>query len=72
VVGLSRIVLLPAFTDTVHVLVTHDDQAPVPSNDVVVTRAPLTRTSAGRAVVVPLAKRTASVAVPAVVASTVN
>src|SRR5687767_2219395 len=28
VVGLSRIVLLPAFTDTVRVLVTHVDHAP--------------------------------------------
>ena len=33
VVGLSRMVLLPAFTVTVSVLVTQVVQAPVPSND---------------------------------------
>src|SRR5262245_11704861 len=72
VVGLNRIVLLPAFTETVRVLVTQVVHNPVPSNDAVCTVAPLTMTSAGRLVVVPLAKRTPSVAVPANEEFTVN
>jgi hypothetical protein len=72
VVGFSRMVLLPAFTDTLNVLVTQLDQAPVPSNDGVCTADPLTIKLAGRAVVVPLANRTPNVAVPAVDAFTVN
>ena len=69
---MSRMVLLPAFTDTVRVLVTHVLQAPVPSNDGVCTVDPLTIRLAGRAVVVPLANRTATVAVPAAATFTVN
>ena len=72
VVGLSAIVLLPALTCTATVFVAHVDQAPVPSNVVPAAREPLTTTSAGRAVVVPLAKRMPTVAVPAAVALTVN
>ena len=72
VVGLNRIVLLPAFTDTVKVVVAHVDQAAVPSNDAVRTRPPLTMTSAGRAAVVPLANRTPRFTVPAAGAFTVN
>lgn len=71
-VGLNAIVELPAFTATVNVFVTHVVHAPVPSNVVPATRVPLTRMSGGRAVVVPLANRTPSVAVPAVGALTVN
>jgi hypothetical protein len=56
---------------TVNVLVTHVPQAPVPSNDTDCTVAPLTITSAARLLVVPLANRTATVAVPAA-AFTVN
>lgn len=58
VVGLSWIVLLPARTGTVTVLVTHVPHAPVPSKDAEVAADPLTVTVAGRAVVVPLANRT--------------
>jgi hypothetical protein len=47
-------------------------QAPVPANDGVCTVVPFTTTLAGRAVVVPLAYRTPTVAVPATVAFTVN
>src|SRR3954454_18457313 len=65
-------VLLPAFTGTVRVFVPRVDQAPVASNDADVTVEPFTTTFAGRAAVVPLAKRTFSVAVPAVAAVTVN
>src|SRR5688572_17593326 len=72
VVGLSRMVLLPAFSDTVNVLVDQVVQAPVPPNAAVETRVPLTRTSAGRPVAVPLAKRTPSVAAPAADAVTEN
>ena len=73
VVGLSRIVLLPAFTETVNVLVAQVDQAPVGSNAVPGwATAPLTRTSAGRFAVAPLAYRMPSVAVPAADAVTVN
>lgn len=71
-VGLSRTVLLPAASDTVSVLVTQVDQAPVPSKDGVCTVVPLTTSEAARAAAVPLAKRTFSVAVPAVAAFTVN
>ncbi|WP_233512349.1 hypothetical protein [Micromonospora deserti] len=55
-VGLNRIVLLPAFTDTVTVFVAQVAHAPVLSNGTDCTIVPLTTTSAGRAVVVPLAK----------------
>lgn len=72
VVGASRMVLLPAFTGTVSVLVTQVDQAPVPSNDGVCTVDPLTTSPAGRAAVVPLAKRMCRVAVPDAGAVTVN
>ena len=68
----SRTVLLPAFTDTLNVLVTQFDQAPVPSNDGACTVDPFTARLAGRAVVVPLANRTANVAVPEAEAFTVN
>lgn len=71
-VGLNRTVLPPAFSETVSVLVAHVDQAPVASNDGVCTVDPLTIRLAGRAVAVPLAKRTLSVAVPAAGAFTVN
>jgi hypothetical protein len=64
-VGLSRIVLLPAVRFTVNVLVAQVDQAPVASNDTDATVDPFTTRSAGRAEVVPLANRTATVAVPA-------
>ncbi|GAB2870321.1 hypothetical protein GCM10027074_42400 [Streptomyces deserti] len=72
VVGFRRMVLPPAFSGTVSVLVAHADQAPVPSYDGVWTVAPLTIRAAVRAVVVPLANRTRSVAVPAVGTCTVN
>src|SRR5262245_2554775 len=72
VVGLSRMVLLPEFTEAVRVLVTQVFQAPVPSNDGVCTVLPLTIRLAGRAVVVPLANRNPNVAVPAAEALTVN
>jgi hypothetical protein len=72
VVGLNRIVLLPAFTGTVNVFVTQVDQAPVPSKDAVTALEPFTTTSAGRMVVVPLANRTPTVAVPDVEALTVS
>lgn len=64
--------LLPALRDTVSVLVTQVDQAAVASKDGVCTVVPLTTREAGRAVPPPLAKRTLSVAVPAVAAFTVN
>ncbi len=64
--------LLPAFTGTVSVLVVQVVQAPVASNDAVAAVVPLTATVAGRAVAVPLAKRTPRVAVPALAAFTVN
>ena len=72
VVGSSRIVLLPALTFTVRVLVIQVDQAPVPSNEGVCTVDPLTTRLAGRAVVLPLANRKPTVAVPAADALTVN
>lgn len=72
VVGLNRMVLLPAFSVAVKVLVTHVVHAPVPSNDGVCTVVPLTISEAGRAVATALANRTRSVAVPAVLALTVN
>ena len=65
-------VLLPAFTLTVNVLVTHVVQAPVPSNDGDCTVDPFTARLAGLAVVVPLANRIPNVAVPAAAAFTVN
>jgi hypothetical protein len=72
-VGLIRIVLLPAFTAAVSVLVTQVSQVPVPSNaPAALTTAPLTMMSAGRPVVVPLEYRIPSVAVPAAAAFTVN
>src|SRR4051794_12835224 len=71
-VGSNRTVLLPALRLTVSVLVTQVVQAPVPSNDADCTTEPLTSTLAARAVVVPLANRTPSVAVPAAGAFTVN
>jgi hypothetical protein len=70
-VGLNRIVLLPAFSVTVNVLVTQVLHAPVPSNDGVCTVPPLTSRLAGRLLVVPLANRTATAAAPAAGAFTV-
>src|SRR3954468_21600609 len=64
VVGFNRMVLLPAFTEMVRVLVTHAVQAPVPSEGGVCTVEPLTIRPAGRAMVVPLANRIPSVALP--------
>ena len=55
-------VLLPELTVTVNVLVTQVVHAPVPSNDGDCTVAPLTIRLVARAVVVPLANRTPSVA----------
>src|SRR5262245_28047189 len=72
VVGLNRMVLVPAFTVTVSVLVTQVFHAPVPSNDGVCTVDPLTIRLAGRTVVVPLANWTSSVALPAADAFTAN
>ncbi|CAM3585724.1 hypothetical protein KIPE111705_15445 [Kibdelosporangium persicum] len=72
VVGLSRIVLLPAFTVTGNDLVTQVFHAPVLSNDTACTVVPLTIRSAGRLLLVPLANRTSSVAVPAAEAVAVN
>jgi hypothetical protein len=73
VVPASRIVLLPAVTLTVTVLVTHVVHAPVPGKDTAdAAVAPLTRTLAGRSVVVPLAKRMPRVAEPAFAAFTVH
>ncbi len=71
-VGLSRTVLLPELTGTVSVLVVHAPQVLVLSKEAVVAPAPFTVTLAGRAAVVPLAKRTARVAVPDAGAVTVN
>jgi hypothetical protein len=65
-------VLLPPVTDTVSVRVCQFDQAPVPSNDGLCTVEPLTSRLAGRAVVVPLANRIPTVAVPDAGALTVN
>ena len=72
VIGLSRMVLLPAFAGTVKVLIAHVDHPPVPSNVGVCTAEPLTIKLACRAVLVPLANRTRNVAGPAVDAFTVN
>src|SRR5687767_13939462 len=73
VVAFSWIVLLPAFTDTVRVLVAHVVQAPVAPNGLAACATePLTSTSAGRPVVVPLAYRMPMLAVPAAEALTVN
>ncbi|GAB3465587.1 hypothetical protein GCM10027436_78660 [Actinophytocola sediminis] len=72
VVGLSRMVLLPALTDTLIAVVTQVDQLPEPANDGVCTVEPFTTRLAGRAAVVPLANRTPSVAVPDSAAFTVN
>jgi hypothetical protein len=64
---------VPAFTAAVTVLVCHVSQVPVPGKDsAVVTVVPLTLTSIGRSVVVPLAKRSTIVAVPAVAALTAH
>src|SRR5687767_8648440 len=71
-VGFRRMVLVPAFTGTERVLVTQVDQAPVPSNDGACTVEPLTIRFTGRTVVLPLANRTPTVAVPAAPAFTVN
>src|SRR5688500_18433333 len=65
-------VLLPAVTASGKVLVAQVFHAPVPSKERPVTRAPLTSTSTGRAVVVPLANRTPTVAVAVTDAFTVN
>jgi len=65
-------VLLPELTGTLRVLVVHPVQVPVPSKEAVLTVVPFTMMFAVRAVVVPLAKRTATVAVPAAGAVTVN
>src|SRR5690242_14341170 len=54
VVGLNRIVLLPAFSANVIVVVDQLSQVPVPPNGTDCTVAPLTTTLAGRPVVVPL------------------
>lgn len=64
--------LLPATTGTVSVFVVQPVQVLVLSKDAVVVVAPFTMTSTARAVVVPLAKRTLSVAVPDAGAETVN
>ena len=71
-VGTNRTVLLPAFSTAVSVLVDHAVHVPVPSNDTVATVTPLTTKFAGLALVVPLANRTPSVAVPAAAAFTVT
>ena len=71
-VGLSRIVLLPAGSESVRVCVDHADHALVLANVTDCTVEPLTLTSVGRVVVVPLANRTATVTVPAEDALTVN
>src|SRR4051794_4701322 len=63
--GVKRVVLLPAYRVTVSVLVTPVSKAPVPSNEGPSTVVRLRITEAGRPLVVPLANRTASVAVPA-------
>src|SRR4051794_22563904 len=70
--GLNRTVLSPAGTDNVRVLDVHAVQVPVLSNDTDCTVEPLTITSVGRTVVVPLANRTTTVAVPDADAATVN
>src|SRR3990170_1677377 len=73
VVGLSRMVLLPAFSDAVTVVVAHVVHPPVPLNATPdCAAAPLTSTSAGRLAVVPLAYRTAIVPVRAADAVRVN
>jgi hypothetical protein len=65
-------VLLPAFTDTDTVLVTQVSHAPVPSNDGDCTVFPLTIRLVARVVVVPLANRIPTVAVPDAEAFTVT
>src|SRR3954454_4886589 len=72
VVGLSRMVLLPAGTAKLRFFGAQADHAPVPSNGTVNRVVPLTMTSAGRLVVAPLANRTVAVPAPEVVAFTVN
>src|SRR5687767_8058253 len=71
-VGFNRMVLLPEFTVTVNVLVTQESQVPVPSNEGDWTVVPLTSKFVARAVVVPLANRIPSVAVPEPDEFTVN
>lgn len=71
-VAVNRIVLLPEFTCTVRVFVTQFGHAPVASNEVDCTVDPFTTTLAPRALVVPLANRTASVADPPAAALAVN
>ncbi len=73
VVGSNRMVLLPAFSGTVAVLVDHVVQAPVDSNETVPTVDPLTIRFAGLAAsVAPLANLTPTVALPAAAEVTVN
>src|SRR5947209_20188995 len=73
VMAVALILLLPALTGTVKVLLCQVSQVPVlmkeaPGDTVV----PLTEMSIGRSVVVPLANRRTTVASPAVGALTVN
>ena len=73
VVAVARIVLAPAFRFIVIVLVCQVSQLPVPPKaNSSATSAPLTVTSMGRLVVVPLAYLNATVAVPAEAALTVH
>src|SRR5262245_56168706 len=73
VVGLIRIVLLPAFSDALSVLVAQTSHDAVGSNAPPAwTVEPLTMMSAGRPAVVPLEYRIAIDAVPAAPALTVN
>src|SRR4051812_13493947 len=74
VVGSSRMVLLPALSDAVSVLVDHVDQEPVDSKETVPVVVPLMMRLAGRAAPLPapLAKRAPMVAGPAADALTVN
>jgi hypothetical protein len=73
VVPVTRTVLLPALSVAVTVLLAQVSQLAVPPNDTAAaTTAPLTAMSAGRAVVVPLAYRMVSVAVPSAGAFTVH
>src|SRR5687767_8934108 len=72
VVGLNRTVLLPAGAENVKPAVVQVLHAPVPAKGVDWSVEPLTITLAVRLVVVPLAKRTTRVTVPAAGALTVN
>jgi hypothetical protein len=73
VVAAARMVLVPALTGTVKFLDTQVSQVPVPGKDApVATVVPFAEMVIGRSTVVPLANRSATVALPALAAVTVN